>query len=243
MRCALPVTGRYSACYLRLREGASFLRWMGSPRRPKRLFPARSDWPKKGLRTGEAGHALNWVVPSSRLWGDISLLIYLEFKDIMSDMNRNRGRKGNADASDEDFLAELIHERTKKNANFPRLLEAAVRRRELVALLAAKRDEMGLTQEVVAKRMGTSQPAIARLEAGEVDAKLSTLERFATAVGYRIDWELAANSRSGSDANENMSGDANGSCPRRPEIALDLREVTRRPRLEPAGAATARTDP
>jgi predicted transcriptional regulator len=39
--------------------------------------------------------------------------------------------------------------------------------------------------------MGTSQPAVARLESGEVDARGSTIERFATAVGRRIEYRLA----------------------------------------------------
>lgn len=97
-----------------------------------------------------------------------------------------------AEMAEEDFLAEVIVDRTKRNPDFPKLLEAAVRRRELVSALAAKREERGLSQELVAARMGTSQPAIARLESGEVDAKLSTLERFAAALGLRIHWNLVA---------------------------------------------------
>ena len=38
--------------------------------------------------------------------------------------------------------------------------------------------------------MGTSQSAVARLETGEVDIRLSTLERYAAAVGNVIDWHL-----------------------------------------------------
>lgn len=110
----------------------------------------------------------------------------------MFGMKGAKKREGEANTAEEDFLAEVILNRTKRNPDFPKLLEAAVRRRELVALLAAKRADLGLSQELVAARMGTSQPAIARLEAGEVDAKLSTLERFAAALGFRIHWDLAA---------------------------------------------------
>jgi transcriptional regulator with XRE-family HTH domain len=39
--------------------------------------------------------------------------------------------------------------------------------------------------------MGTSQSAVARLESGESDLRLSTLERYAAAVGQRLDWRLS----------------------------------------------------
>jgi predicted transcriptional regulator len=38
--------------------------------------------------------------------------------------------------------------------------------------------------------MGTSQSAVARIEPGQADVKLSTLERYAAAVGKRVQWEL-----------------------------------------------------
>ena len=47
--------------------------------------------------------------------------------------------------------------------------------RALLDDLVARRRELGISQGEVAARMGTSQPAVARLEAGGVDARLSTL--------------------------------------------------------------------
>jgi predicted transcriptional regulator len=38
--------------------------------------------------------------------------------------------------------------------------------------------------------MGTSQSAVARLESGELDARLSTLERYAAALGRTVDWQI-----------------------------------------------------
>jgi predicted transcriptional regulator len=38
--------------------------------------------------------------------------------------------------------------------------------------------------------MGTSQSAVARLEAGDVDVRASTLERYAAAIGSQITWRL-----------------------------------------------------
>jgi len=39
--------------------------------------------------------------------------------------------------------------------------------------------------------MGTSQSAVARVEAGEIDAKFTTVERFAAALGQKIEWRVA----------------------------------------------------
>lgn len=68
--------------------------------------------------------------------------------------------------------------------------EMARRRRELADALVARRIELGLSQTEVAARMGTSQSAVARLEAGNGDVRLSSLERYAAAVGQSLDWSL-----------------------------------------------------
>ena len=49
---------------------------------------------------------------------------------------------------------------------------------------------MRLSQTEVAARMGTSQSAVARLEAGEADVRFSTLERYAAAVDMELAWRL-----------------------------------------------------
>jgi hypothetical protein len=66
----------------------------------------------------------------------------------------------------------------------------AAGRRRLVGELAAQRQAAGLSQTQVAARMGTSQSAVARLEAGAADARASTLERYAAAIGSEISWRL-----------------------------------------------------
>lgn len=53
----------------------------------------------------------------------------------------------------------------------------------VVERLRAARVELGLSQADVADRIGTTQSAIARLESGQSDPRLSTLERYARAVG------------------------------------------------------------
>ena len=96
-----------------------------------------------------------------------------------------------------DFLEELIDERTKKNPQFPELVQSALERRQLMRELAAAREEAGMSQTVVAARMGTSQSAVARIETGEADVRLSTADRFAAAVGKRLTWTLGVPQRAG----------------------------------------------
>jgi transcriptional regulator with XRE-family HTH domain len=73
---------------------------------------------------------------------------------------------------------------------FPGFKDMAMRRRALSAALVARRVDLGLSQTEVAARMGTSQSAVARLESGLSDVRLSTLERYAAAVGQQLDWQL-----------------------------------------------------
>jgi transcriptional regulator with XRE-family HTH domain len=65
---------------------------------------------------------------------------------------------------------------------------------ELLDELLKARDAAGLTQEDVAKRMGTSRPAVARIEAGGGSKRhspsLSTLRKYAEAVGCRLQIKL-----------------------------------------------------
>jgi len=62
-------------------------------------------------------------------------------------------------------------------------------RRQLVADLTEQRRWAGLSQTQVAARMGTSQSAVARLESGDADVRVSTLERYAAAIGSQLAWE------------------------------------------------------
>jgi predicted transcriptional regulator len=56
---------------------------------------------------------------------------------------------------------------------------------QLAFELASERQKAGLTQAQIAERMGTSQAAIARLEAGKMKPKWQTIERYAEALGMR----------------------------------------------------------
>ncbi|MCX6522706.1 MAG: helix-turn-helix transcriptional regulator [Actinobacteria bacterium] len=53
------------------------------------------------------------------------------------------------------------------------------------------REVAGLSQRELAARMGTSQAAVARLEAGNVHARLTTLQKAATAMNLTVSIKLA----------------------------------------------------
>src|SRR5438105_2327096 len=90
------------------------------------------------------------------------------------------------DPDEPDDLQLEIEERTRQNPGYPQILAAAERARAVVKALAQARERAGLTQAEVARRMGTTQPAVARLERGEADPRLSTIERYAEVVGWRV---------------------------------------------------------
>ena len=75
-----------------------------------------------------------------------------------------------------------------RRSRFPGL--GGDRCRELIEELVRVRRQSELSQTEIAARMGTSQSAVARLESGELDARLSTVERYAAALGRTVDWQV-----------------------------------------------------
>lgn len=91
-----------------------------------------------------------------------------------------------------DFLDELIADGMTEDPEFSTLVDAAVRRRELLRSFGRRREALGISQRTLAARMRTQQPAIARLERGESDPKMSTLECYAAALGFALEVTLVA---------------------------------------------------
>jgi ribosome-binding protein aMBF1 (putative translation factor) len=101
-------------------------------------------------------------------------------------MDRDHDEPEAADTADDGAAADAL-------PVMPGFREMAMRRMaaergELVRDLAARRQAAGLSQTEVAARMSTSQSAVARLESGTADARASTLERYAAAIGSTITW-------------------------------------------------------
>ena len=61
---------------------------------------------------------------------------------------------------------------------------------ELAEHVRQARERVGLTQAELAARIGSTQPAVARLEAGGSTPSFATLRRIATALGFELVVEL-----------------------------------------------------
>jgi len=73
-----------------------------------------------------------------------------------------------------------------KNPAFVEAYEALEDEFALASALIKARGDAGMTQEQVAKAMGTTQAAVARLESGRSAPSTRTLKRFAEATGARL---------------------------------------------------------
>lgn len=61
---------------------------------------------------------------------------------------------------------------------------------ELASMIIEKRLRKGLTQKALAKKIGTQQSAIARLESGDYNPTIAFLEKVSKALGARLSISL-----------------------------------------------------
>jgi transcriptional regulator with XRE-family HTH domain len=79
-----------------------------------------------------------------------------------------------------------LKERWLKEPGFKEGYDALAAEFAVASLLIEARTRAKLSQAQLAKKMGTSQSTIARLESGSAKPSLSTLERFAKATGMKM---------------------------------------------------------
>ena len=84
-----------------------------------------------------------------------------------------------------------IEKRTKRDRGFAEGFETGYATFKIGVLLRQARETVGLTQEEVARRLHTKKSAISRIENHAEDVRLSTLRRYAEAVGARLQIQLA----------------------------------------------------
>ena len=86
-------------------------------------------------------------------------------------------------------LAEL-KKKYMKDPEFRKEYEKADLEYSIIELLIRARTQAKMSQEELAKRMNTTQSAIARLEGGKVSPSIATLRRYAEATGSRLHVEI-----------------------------------------------------
>ncbi len=80
-----------------------------------------------------------------------------------------------------------------KDPEFKRHYDDERQALKLAIKIAALREQKGLSQQELAKRMGTSQQAISRIESGEYEGfTLKTLEKIAEATGMKVKIDFVA---------------------------------------------------
>ena len=82
--------------------------------------------------------------------------------------------------------AEEVHAKWRKEPGFQAAYDALEEEFAVMAALIKARSDGGLSQNDVAKRMKTTQPAVARLEGGAHRASLKTIKSYAAATGHRV---------------------------------------------------------
>jgi ribosome-binding protein aMBF1 (putative translation factor) len=80
----------------------------------------------------------------------------------------------------------VMHKKSVKEPKYRKAYEALEGEFALASAVIDIRNSAGLTQERLAKKMGTTQPVVARLESGRVRPSMRTLERLAAATGWRL---------------------------------------------------------
>ena len=79
-----------------------------------------------------------------------------------------------------------LKKRFMEDPEFRKEYERADHEFALIEALVRARTAANLTQAELARRLGTTQSAIARLEGGGVSPSLATLRRYAQATGTRL---------------------------------------------------------
>lgn len=84
-----------------------------------------------------------------------------------------------------------IANRKNRDAEFAENYDKGYQEFKLGVMLRQAREEAGLTQEELARRINTKKTAISRIENHAEDIKLSTLEKFVAALGKHLTISVA----------------------------------------------------
>ena len=108
--------------------------------------------------------------------------------DTRSPERRRKDEKISSDAeADRERIDHILRNAREAGDAFTVDEASAILATKLLRSLIAARIKAGFSQAEVARRMGVPQPAIVRLEAGTHSPTLTTLARYASAIGVDLD--------------------------------------------------------
>ena len=84
-----------------------------------------------------------------------------------------------------------IERRKARSSKFGKNFESGYEAFEFSVMLREARERAGVTQEAIAKKLRTKKSAISRIENHAEDIRLSTLEKYARALGMKIKVQLS----------------------------------------------------
>ena len=90
-----------------------------------------------------------------------------------------------------DDLEKYIEKRKKRSRAFGDGFEVGYEQFKIGLMLRSAREKAGFTQDEIAERLQTKKSAISRIENHAEDIRLSTLEKFAEAIGKRLSLKIA----------------------------------------------------
>jgi HTH-type transcriptional regulator/antitoxin HipB len=88
-------------------------------------------------------------------------------------------------------LDKYIKKRKSGDSGFAQDYDSGYEQFKIGVLLKKAREEAGFTQEELAEKLNTKKSAISRIENHAEDIKLSTLKKFANALGKELRLEVA----------------------------------------------------
>ena len=87
-------------------------------------------------------------------------------------------------------LEKYIQKRKEKDSEFAKDYDSGYEEFKIGVMLKLAREEAGLTQEQLARKIKVKKSAISRIENHAKDIKLSTLEKIAKGLGKKLKVEM-----------------------------------------------------
>ena len=87
-------------------------------------------------------------------------------------------------------VEKYITRRKRQRPGFAKDFETGYRACEFSVMLRQARERVGMTQEKIARKLRTKKSAISRIENHAEDIRLSTLDKYAKALGMRLTFQL-----------------------------------------------------